>query len=345
VLVAEVVGVKDLQLADRDEPVPLPGTVVVEIARCGVSGADLDAWRTGRTRPAAVFGHEWVGRVVAIGAEVAGRFEGERVVLGALPPCGTCALCRRGDARHCLTSLDAALGLGPLAPDHGGFAPRIRIDARRLARLPEGLDDADAALAGPASVAAHAVTAGGQRLGDLVAVVGAGTIGLLTAEFARLAGARRVVAIERDPDRRELACSLGADAAFSPGRDARAHLRDLSGGLGADVVYDCAGGPEALGQSVELVRRGGRVSVLGVGQAHITLDPVPWLFKEAVLSSHVGFGAEELDRTLDLLAEDRLRVTRLHRHRSIGLSELPGAMADLADGRGPAVKALVDPSR
>lgn len=342
-LVAAITGVRSLELQERPEPVPVPGTVVVELAHCGVSGADLDAWRTGRTHPPAVFGHEWVGRVVAVGGGVADRFEGERVVLGALPPCGHCALCRGGDAARCLTALDAALGLDPLAPDHGGFAPRIRVDARRLARVPEGVDDHDAALAAPASAAASAVGAAGQRLGDLVAVVGAGTIGLLTAEFARVAGARKVVAVEPDPERRELACTLGADAAFAPGRDARRYLQELSSGLGADLVYECAGGPDALNHSVGLVRRGGRIAVLSVGQEPIHLEPVPWLLKELVVSSHVGFGPEVLQRTLALLAEDRLRVAPLHRGRSIGLSALPGTVAELAEGRGPAVKALVDP--
>jgi (R,R)-butanediol dehydrogenase/meso-butanediol dehydrogenase/diacetyl reductase len=343
VRVAAVTGPEQVELVDRPEPVAGPGTVVVEVAYCGVSGADLDAWRAGRTHPAAIFGHEWVGRVVAVGEGTPERFEGERVVPGALPPCGRCALCRGGDPAHCLTALEAALGLGPLAPDHGGFAPRVLVEGRRLARLPDGVDDLDGALAGPASVAAHAVGAGGQRLGDLVAVIGAGTIGLLVAEFARLAGARKVVAVEPDPDRRELACTLGADAAFAPGRGARRHLQELSSGLGADIVYECSGGSEALGHAIELARRGGRVAVLGVGPGPLTVDPIAWMLKELTVTTHVGFGPEELRRTLELLAEDRLRVDRLHRGRSISLSELPGALAALAAGRGPAVKTLVDP--
>lgn len=342
-LVAEVTGVRQVELSERPEPTALPGTVVVEIDRCGVSGADLDAWRTGRTRPAALFGHEWVGRVVDVGEGVAGRFEGERVVHGALTACGNCALCRSGHAHVCGTALAAALGLDPLAPDHGGFASRIRVDARKLARLPEGIDDDDAALAPPASVAAHGVAAGGQRLGDLVAVIGAGTIGLLTAEFARLAGARRVVVLEPDPARRELACSLGADAAFNHGRDVEHFLHELSSGLGADVVYECSGGTDALSCAVDLVRRGGRIVVSSLGRERITLEPVPWLLKELTVSTHVGFGAEELARTLDLLAEDRLRVARLHRNKRIPLSALPALLPTLAEGRGEAVKTLVAP--
>lgn len=342
-LVGQITGVQRLELVERPLPEPTPGTVVVEIARCGISGADLEAWRTGRTSPAAIFGHEWVGRVVALGEGVVDRFEGERVVHGALPPCGGCALCRGGHGTHCSTALEAALGIDALAPEHGGFASHIRIDARKLAAVPDGLDDADAALAGAASVAAHGVTGGGQRLGDVVAVVGAGTVGLLSAEFARLAGARRVVAVEPDPERRELACSLGADAAFGPGGDAARYLRRLSMGLGADVVYECAGSPDTLALSVELVRRGGRIVVSSLGTEAIRLDPVLWLLKEVTVSTHVGFASEELRRTLDLLAEDRLRVARLHGNRAVALADLPGLMAEIAAGRGPAVRTLVDP--
>jgi (R,R)-butanediol dehydrogenase / meso-butanediol dehydrogenase / diacetyl reductase len=343
VLVGQVTGVQRLELRPRPEVEAQPGTAVVEIAYCGVSGADLEAWRNGRTEPAAIFGHEWVGRVVAVGEGVTDRFEGERVVQAPISPCGRCALCRAGHARYCLVALDAALGLDALAPDHGGFARRIRVDARKLARVPEGIDDRDAALAPPASVAAHGVAAGGQRLGDLVAVVGGGTIGLLTAEFARLAGARRVVVVEPDPDRRELACTLGSDAAFAPGRDARRFLQGLSSGLGADVVYECAGETDTLASAVELVRRGGRIVVSSLARDEIRLDPAPWLLKEITLSTHVGFGIEELSRTLDLLAEDRLRVGRLHGGVSIGLDELPDAVAAIAAGLGPAVRTLVDP--
>ena len=341
-LVAEVVGAGDLRLRERPEPVASAGKAVVAITRTGISGADVHAWRTGRTSPPAAFGTEWVGRVLDVGPRVTGRFEGERVVLGALPPCGTCGLCRRGDSRLCSTALEAALGVGPLACEHGGFAPRIRVDARRLARLPEGLDDDDAVLAPPASVAAHAVTTSGQRLGDVVAVLGAGTLGLLTAEFARLAGSRRVVVVEPDPARRELACSLGADAAFAtPGRDTAGYLLDLSSGLGADVVYECSGDPGSVAAALALVRRGGRVAVLGAAP-ELRLDPVPWLFKEVTMTASVGFGVEELARTLDLLAEDRLRVGVLHRQPPIPLAELPARFSDVAAGRG-AVKTLVDP--
>ena len=341
-LVAEVSGPGELRLRERPEPVAMPGTAVVAITRSGISGADVHAWRTGRTSPGAAFGTEWVGRVVAVGPGAMGRFEGERVVLGALPPCGTCGLCRRGDSRLCSTALEAALGVGPQAPDHGGFAPRIRVDARRLARLPEGLDDDDAVLAPAASVAAHAVAGTGQRLGDVVAVIGGGTLGLMTAEFARLAGSRRVVVVEPDPARRELACSLGADAAFAtPGRDAVGHLLDLSWGLGADVVYECSGDGDAVAAALALVRRGGRITVLGAAP-ELRLDPVSWLLKEVAMTTSVGFGVEELSRTLDLLAEDRLRVGPLHQDQPIPLGELPARFGDVALGRG-AVKTLVDP--
>lgn len=344
-LVAQVTGVHQVELVDRPDPSPLPGTAVVEISRCGVSGADLDAWRTGRTRPPAIFGHEWVGQVVEVGAGVTGRFEGERVVHGALPPCGRCRPCVTGHGRYCTEALDAALGLDPLAPEHGGFARRIRVDARRLVRLPEGLDDDDATLAPPASVAGRGVASSGQRVGDLVAVVGSGTIGLLTVEMARLAGARRVVVVEPDPERRELACSVGADAAFGAAADAGAFLAELSSGLGADVVYECAGGGEALARAVDLVRRGGHIVVSGFALEPIGLEPLPWLLKELTVSTHVGFGVDEMSRTLDLLAEDRLRVGRLHRHRTVTLGELPELFVELAAGRGPAVKTLVAPQR
>ncbi|MEL6982857.1 MAG: alcohol dehydrogenase catalytic domain-containing protein [Actinomycetota bacterium] len=225
-----------IEIADVPEPEATPGTVVVAIDRCGISGTDLEAFRTGQLPAPAWFGHEWAGRVVEIGEGVEGRFCGERVVGAVPPPCGRCRTCRAGIGEHCEEALALIVGTHPTASATGAFAERIRVHARRLHRVPDGVDDSGAALAEPAAVAAHAVSQAQQRVGDLVVVVGAGTIGLLVAELARVAGAARVLAVDVEPLRRELACTLGAAAGLAPGPEVERWLADQGHGLGADVA-------------------------------------------------------------------------------------------------------------
>ena len=122
-----------------------------------------------------------------------------RVPRGSVPPpCGRCRRCRAGLGDHCETSLASLVGDAALASPHGAFAPRLRVAADRVTRTPEGLDEVSATFAEPAAVAAHALARAGNVLGDCVVVVGGGTIGLLTVELARLAGAAEILVVEPD---------------------------------------------------------------------------------------------------------------------------------------------------
>lgn len=201
---ARLVGPGRIDIEDRDDPRPQRGQVVVEIDTCGIGGSDREAYEMGTSGSAAWFGHEWTGRVIAVGRGVVDRFEGQRVVAGVSPPCGACPPCRSNRTAYCRSTLEQTVGLDPLAADHGGFATHTVADARRLVPVAEAIDIRSAALIEPASVAVHAVRRSGLGLGDVVVVVGAGTVGLLTAEIARIGGAAHVVSIDTAAARREI---------------------------------------------------------------------------------------------------------------------------------------------
>lgn len=336
-------GPETIEIVDMAEPRAVPGTVVVAIDRCGIGGTDLDAWRTGRLPAPAWFGHEWSGRVVELGPGVTERFLGERVVGAVPPPCGRCGPCRAGLGEHCEEALALIVGTHPTASDHGAFAERIRVDARRVHRIPDGVDDANAALAEPAAVAAHAVALGRQRLGDVVVVVGAGTIGLLVGELARLAGAARVVAVDVEPGRRELACTLGADAAVAPGPELGRLLAAQGHGLGADVVYECAGRSTAVDQAIGAARHGGTVVLVG-GAENGAIDPSALLARHLTVRASRGYTVTDVHRALDLMADDRFRVGAIH-ERTVGFAGLVGAVSELAGDLSARRKVLFDPGR
>ncbi|MEZ5560403.1 MAG: zinc-binding dehydrogenase [Pseudomonadales bacterium] len=339
-----VTGTRQVSLIDMPEPVPQPGKAVVEISYCGICGTDVHAYVSGAPYNPAICGHEWVGRVAATGAGVDGVREGDRVAIGVASACGRCPTCRRGDAGHCEAAFAGAIGAGPLAAPHGGFARAIAFEAERLYRVDASLSDEQAALLEPVAVAVHAVRRTPMRLGNQVIVLGGGPIGLLVLQAARAAGAGRTLLLEPEPTRARLAARLGADLVLDPrAADCGGRIAEHLGTGGADVVFECAGIPETIQRSVELVRRGGAVSLVGVPTLPATIDAASWLIKEVRLSSSIAYLHEEFDIAQELVAGGRLDVAPLHTG-TVALGELPRAFAALAEH--PAqVKILVDPRR
>ena len=232
------------------DPTPPPGGVVVDVAYCGICGTDVSAYRSGRPYRPAICGHEWTGTVSASDA-AAGPAEGDRVVVGVPAPCGTCGSCRAGHPEHCMATVDVVHGRDRDAPPHGGFASRLAVAASRVIAVGDDLDDVTLAMVEPVTVSVHAVDRSGMRPDDLVVVVGAGPVGLLTMQCARAMGSGEVVVVEPDPGRGALAGALGAAAVTTP-EAAPDVVAGRRGGLGADVVFDCAGGADALASAVAL---------------------------------------------------------------------------------------------
>jgi len=337
-----VTGRERIELKEFPEPVPEPGKAVVEIVYCGICGTDLDPFHTGDPYNPAICGHEWTGSVSALGQGVAGLKVGDRVGIGATPACGQCAGCRAGDAAHCTAVLMAMAGVGPLAPLHGGFARAIAVDATRLYRIHPKLSDEQAAILEPATVAVHAVRRTPMRLGDTAVVLGAGPIGLLVLQCARAAGAGCVVVVEPNVGRARLAVELGASAVIDPGSgDVAAGIAEECGALGADVVFECAGIPSTIEQSVSLVRRGGVVSLVGLASEPAEISPGTWLAKEVRLVASLCYLHHEFGLAMRLVADGRLRLDALHTS-TVGLAGLDAAFHRLLEG-GDEVKVLVDP--
>ncbi len=334
-------GKHQFELAEVDEPVAAEGEAVVDILRCGICGSDVHAWVEGWPYAPGTCGHEWVGVVSQVGAGVTNVAEGDRVAGAVSPGCGRCDECRAGLPAYCAFAR-ATYG-GRLAPRNGGFARAMAVHATRLCPVPQPLSDDDAALIEPATVALHGVNRSRLRVGDVACVVGCGPIGLLTLQCARIAGAGHVIAVEPDAGRRERALAVGADAAIAPGAELREYLNELTGGRRADIAFDCAGVPTTLQQSVDMVRRGGSVCMIGVSGELATIAPMRWMGKEVSVDTAMLFTLDEMRTVGGLIADGRLSVRPLH-DATIGLDELGRTIEDLAHRRLDAVKILVDPS-
>lgn len=343
VTAALITGAGQLELRDFPVVPPLPGTVTVEVALCGICGTDVASYRHGAVHSPAVCGHEWTGVVSAVGADVTDRREGDRVVVGVVPACGSCPECVSGIVDRCRTALLMARGRDPLAPPHGGFARSITVASGRVQPAHPGLTDEQAAQVEPASVAFHGVRRARLAPGDTVVVQGAGPIGLLSAQFARASGAGAVVVVEPSEGRRLLARQLGADVVVAP-EDADEQVRGLTRGLGADVVFECAGAPALLQAAVDLARPGGTVALLSYIAQPATIDAAGWMAKEVEVRGALAFTHADVLRAMSFMADGRVQTTPLHT-RTVGLGELQATLDDLASGRSDDIKVLVDPRR
>jgi (R,R)-butanediol dehydrogenase/meso-butanediol dehydrogenase/diacetyl reductase len=336
-----VTGKGEFELVEREDPAPNADEVVVAIQRCGICGSDVHAYVEGWKYSPSVCGHEWVGVIAAAGRDVINVKEGDRVTGAIAPGCGACLECRNDLSQYCRTAWSDYAG--PTGPTSGGFAPFLGLKAERVIAIPEAIDTDDAALIEPASVAFHAVRKSQLRVGDVVCVVGCGPIGLLTAQVAKAAGAGVVIAVEPDESRRRLALATGSDIAVAPGDELRAVLDELTQGLQADLAFDCAGIPQTMQQSVDMVRRGGSVCLVGVTGQKAQISPIRWISKEVTLNSSIVFTLEEMKATSNMIADGRLLVTPL-RDIVIDLDSLGSTIDDLAERRIDAVKILVDPT-
>ena len=336
---ALITGLRTMEFVDFPEPTATMGKAVVRVDSCGICGTDVHGFLSKDPYNPAICGHEFSGTVSSVAADVRNVKEGDRVVCGVSTACGRCPDCVAGRTNYCTYAFLNALGRDPLAPPHGAFAPAIAVDALRLIRTNPSLTANQASIVEPATVAYHAVMRTLPGPGDVVVVQGCGPIGLLTLQVARAAGAGRVVAIEPNDLRRAKALAVGADEAITPDE-----ARDRFGAKGADLVFECAGVPPTIQSAVELVRRGGRVNLVGLASGAATISPQSWLVKEVTFVASLAYNHHDFIETMNLMADGRILVDPLH-DKTVGLSQLPETIAELADDPSSAIKVLVDPAR
>jgi len=270
----------EFSLADVPEPEVGVGQVMVRVTSTTICATDLKILHgqyPGVTFPH-IPGHEWGGEVAEAGASVTYLRPGDKVGVEAHVGCGACARCAEG-----LYNLCENYGRRETGHAHigftvaGGLAEYCAIPARAAHRLPEGLDCDHGAFTDTVGIALWAFErAGGVRAGETVAVVGPGALGLLAVQIARALGAGQVIAIgaAEDAGRLALALNLGADHALNLAEvgDPAGAVRDLTAGHGADLVIEFAGSAEAARQSIEMTRRGGRVTLGGATSPGRRLD-------------------------------------------------------------------------
>lgn len=337
----------------RVERVPVPDRlgrddVLVRVMAAGICGSDIGrVMVTGTYRFPTIPGHEFAGVIADRGSAVSDVAAGDRVAVAPLMPCFRCESCRQGHYSLC----DDYGFLG--SRTDGGFAQYVRAPARNAVALPDSIGLAEAATIEPAGIILHGIHKIDISLGDSAAVVGVGALGYFAVRFAKLSGARPVIAVDVDEAKLELARQAGADTAINSAReDAAASIRAVTSGRGVDVAFETAGNDQGRALAIAAARKRG--TVLVYGSAHKDVMFRPELFEkilrhEIVLvgswnSYSVPFPGKEWRDIVDLMAAGELSSRPLISH-VLPLAEAPATFARLQTRSfGPYSKILFAPN-
>jgi alcohol dehydrogenase len=257
-----------VETTDVPEPaIVAPTDAIVRVQRAGICGSDLHFFHgKAPMDPGTIMGHEAVGIVEEVGPGVGDVAVGDRVATSFHVACGVCWFCRSGQSGLC--DEHAILGGGPFGGDLAGAQAqfvRVPVADVNLLRVPAGVDDERALFVGDvATTGVYAARLAGPGPDDIVAVIGAGPVGMCTAMALVAGGARQVYLVDRDPARLGLAETIGAVAIDASAASPEMALARLTDGRGADVVVDAVGATDAYLASLEIVRRGGRVVIVGM---------------------------------------------------------------------------------
>jgi threonine 3-dehydrogenase len=303
-----------LELHDVRRPEVGINDVLIRVRKTGICGTDLhiqawDAWAQRSVTPPLVVGHEFVGTVEEVGSNVTGFAPGELVSGEGHVVCGRCRHCLAGRRELCHRSI--GLGVGR----DGAFAEYVAIPMTNVWHHWEGIDEDVAAIFDPLGNAVHTALAF-PVLGEDVLISGAGPIGVMATAVARHAGARHVVVSEPNAYRRALAVRMGATLALDPGeRQLREVFDELDMVEGFDVAMEMSGNPEALRSALGVMAHGGRIAVLGLPAADVSLDIGELVLKMLTLRGIYGREMYETWYMMTVMLRSGLDIAPAITHR------------------------------
>jgi (R,R)-butanediol dehydrogenase/meso-butanediol dehydrogenase/diacetyl reductase len=303
-------GRKDLRYEDIPEPYPASGQLKIKVNLAGICGTDLKEYFAGPciidiNKAPITMGHEFAGRVVEVGSDVTGFKVGERVTGVGYWVCGECYYCKRYMYNVCQN-----LAFTGLHRD-GCMAEYLIAPSYSLYKLPDSVSDEAGAIVEPLAVAVHAIRLGKVGLGDSVAIVGDGIIGLCTLLAARAAGASQIHFIAKHKGRGERARIMGATTVnyLSDGDPVKA-IKNLTAGLGVDVSFECVGHPETPQLALDLVRNGGTTVIEGVFDKVGTVDFLSLMYNQKTMVGSPIY-VDEARTAIALLAVGSVNASQL----------------------------------
>jgi len=335
-------GPGNMELRETAVPEPEANEVLLEIKAAGICGTDIHIMHDKFPYwPPVIMGHEFSGEVVAVGKNVTTYHIGDRVVGEPhTKACGHCELCRTGNIQICAQKRSPGWGI------NGAFAKYLVMPDHLLHRIPDALSYEEAAVVEPAAnVVQDVLERGRVEPNDTVVIFGPGTIGLLSVMASRAAGAGKIIVVGAQQDRLmrlPLAKELGADEiVLADDEDLAAAIKRITNGRGADLVVEASGAPKAVASTVEVVRRMGRITQIGLTgreQINFPWDAASWKVCTIIFNLSTGFTC--WDRAIGLMASKKIDVSKLTTHQ-VPLANWKQAFDAIESGQG--LKALIIP--
>ncbi|HSV07476.1 MAG TPA: alcohol dehydrogenase catalytic domain-containing protein [Candidatus Binatus sp.] len=331
-------GAGNVVLDDVERPTPEMGEVVVRVRNCGICGSDLHWYHDQMMIPSVCPGHEIAGEVADVGAGVTSLRAGDAVALEGIASCGRCRYCATGEYQRC----PRVRVVGITIP--GGFAEYVKMPARHCFRVPAGVDFATAALSEPLGVAVHGVRLAGLEIGQRVAILGAGTIGLMAVVAARAGGAGEVIVVARRPQQKAAALALGADRVVDD-NDPNGIGGDIDAPI--DLVIETVGGSaDTLDTAVAACRPGGTICILGAFTRSPTFPALFVLAKELRLIGSFVYGRAgaqaDFDIVLDILRRRGRHIAETIITHRVPLAEIARGFRTAADKTTGAIKVTIE---
>jgi L-iditol 2-dehydrogenase len=335
---ANLTGPERMKLEEVKIPEIKEDEVLIQVKVCGICGSDIHSYKGKHpfVHPPIVLGHEFSGVISKLGSKVKSLKEKDKVTVEPNIVCGKCYNCREGRYNIC-TNLKVIGCVGY----NGALVEYIAVPEEKVIKLPEKFSFEEAALVEPAAVAIHAVRKSGQRLGNRVLILGAGTIGLLVMQAAKLQGAGEVVISELLEYRLKRAEDLGADRVVNSSSGDLIKLMERSYGKeGIDLIYDCVGIEETIFQSIQIARKGTKIIIVGVPEGNIKVD-LAWVQdRELELVGSLMYTRGDFTTALNLIQREKLQVKPLITHK-FKLKDVEKAFKILLKGEEEVLKVLI----
>ena len=332
-------GTRKMEMQEVEEPRATPGYVVLKVGAASICGSDLHGFlgKSAKRVPPLVMGHEFTGEVMAPDGGAEGLSVGDRVTINPILSCGRCEECLRGRTSICPHR--TVIGI-----EHpGAFANYVSVPAESCFKLPDHVGDLEGSMVESLSNALHIFDRSLHGFIRSVAVIGAGTQGLLALQVARHIGATRIAVTDMVPSRLELASRLGATHVIDVRtEDPVEAVIDMTDGQGVDLSVEAVGHTATQEQAVRMLRQGGEAVLLGLGaEAPMGIDGVAMVNRELVVRGSYAYTSLDFAYSLELISTGRIDVASMVVARD--LEEGPAIFTKLVDDPGDLIKVALVP--
>ncbi len=319
-------GKHDLRVIDQPIPVPDPGQIQIKVHACGICGTDVHIFEgdegAAKSPAGTILGHEFSGEITSVGAGVTEFKVGDRVCVDPNELCGKCDYCRGGIGHYCT----GMKGYGTTV--NGGFAEYCVVPISQAYRIPDSLTYDQAAMAEPVACCLHGIDMCEIHPGDTVAVFGAGMIGLIMLQLAKLSGASTLISIEPIAQKRELAKKLGADLTIDPLTENVAQVLRGHGITRVNTVIECVGRTSTIQQAIEIAGPKAVVMMFGLTKPDDEIVVKPFdIFKREIVLKASYINPYTQKRAVSLISSGKIDVSTMV-FDTISLEELPKLLAD-----------------